>query len=177
MNLDFSFPEESLRSWSSKLFPRLHSARVVPAEQLLMQKFEVQRPNPDKPEITKYKHQITNKFQITISKSQTRSKTNCLEFWISVIVIWLVFVIYYLKFLLLTPDTWHLQSFTTCCQEKRTKGLSPSRCNTLCYLLNFTRNGTHDFTGQITIRPYGLCQTVGRGSVKIHTGMGSGFRR
>jgi len=24
-------------------------------------------PNPDKPEITKYKHQMTNKFQITIS--------------------------------------------------------------------------------------------------------------
>ena len=27
-------------------------------------------PNPDKAEITNYKHQITNKFQITISKSQ-----------------------------------------------------------------------------------------------------------
>jgi hypothetical protein len=36
--------------------------------------------NPDKPEITNYKRQITNKFQITISKSQIRSKTNCLEF-------------------------------------------------------------------------------------------------
>ena len=35
---------------------------------------------PDKPEIANYKHQITNKFQITISKSQIRSKTNCLEF-------------------------------------------------------------------------------------------------
>jgi predicted nucleotidyltransferase len=33
---------------------------------------------PDKPEITNYKHQISNKFQITISKSQIRSKTNCL---------------------------------------------------------------------------------------------------
>jgi len=30
-----------------------------------MQKFELQMPNPDKPEITKYKHQITNKFQIS----------------------------------------------------------------------------------------------------------------
>ena len=27
------------------------------------------KPNPDKPEITNYKHQMTNKFQITISKS------------------------------------------------------------------------------------------------------------
>jgi len=35
---------------------------------------------PDKPEITNYKQQITNKFQMTISKSQIRSKTNCLEF-------------------------------------------------------------------------------------------------
>jgi hypothetical protein len=37
-------------------------------------------PNPDKPEITNYKHQIINKFQIAISKSQIRSKANCLEF-------------------------------------------------------------------------------------------------
>ena len=39
--------------------------------------------NPDKPEITKYKQQITNKFQITISKSEVSSKANCLgfEFW------------------------------------------------------------------------------------------------
>ena len=44
-------------------------------------------PNPDEPEITNYKHQMTNKFQITISKSQIRSKPNCLEFLISVIVI------------------------------------------------------------------------------------------
>ena len=35
---------------------------------------------PDKPEITNYKHQITNKFQITISKSQIRSNANCLKF-------------------------------------------------------------------------------------------------
>ncbi len=51
-------------------------------------------PKPDKPEITNYKHQNTNKFQITISKSQTRSK---LIVWSaaggSVIVIYLVFVI------------------------------------------------------------------------------------
>jgi hypothetical protein len=34
------------------------------------------------PEITKYKHQITNKFQISISKSQLESTTNAngLEF-------------------------------------------------------------------------------------------------
>jgi len=38
------------------------------------------KPNPAKPEITNNKHQITNKFQITISKSQIRSKTNCLGF-------------------------------------------------------------------------------------------------
>ena len=54
----------------------------------------------DKPEITKYKHQNTNKFQITISKSQIRSKTNCLEFWISFIVICLLFVFCCLKFLI-----------------------------------------------------------------------------
>jgi len=55
---------------------------------------------------------MTNKFQITISKSQMRSNANCLEFWISVIVFcpstWLrvvvslsnhlVFVFCYLKF-------------------------------------------------------------------------------
>ena len=33
---------------------------------------------PDKSEITNYKHQITNKFQITRSKSQIRSNANCL---------------------------------------------------------------------------------------------------
>ncbi len=33
-------------------------------------------PNTDKPEIPNYKHQITNKFQITISKSQIRSGAN-----------------------------------------------------------------------------------------------------
>jgi hypothetical protein len=31
-------------------------------------------------EITKYKHQITNKFQITISKSPIKSSAVCLEF-------------------------------------------------------------------------------------------------
>jgi hypothetical protein len=53
---------------------------VAPAEQLLMQKFELEMPNPDKPEITKYKHQITNKFQISISNSQIRPDANCLGF-------------------------------------------------------------------------------------------------
>jgi hypothetical protein len=47
---------------------------------LSMPKPELQFSNPDKPEIPNSKHQITNKFQITISKSQIRSKTNCLEF-------------------------------------------------------------------------------------------------
>jgi len=68
-----------------------------------MPKLELQMPNPYKPEITNYKHQITNKFQISISKSQIRSKPNCLEFWFSVIMICLIFVFCYLKFLLLTP--------------------------------------------------------------------------
>ena len=76
-------------------------------------------------EITNYKHQIANKFQIIISKSQIRSNANCLacdklsrfEFRILVIVIcpstWLrvvvslsnhlVFVFCYLNFLLLKP--------------------------------------------------------------------------
>jgi hypothetical protein len=48
--------------------------------QFSMPKAELQRPKLDKSEITNYKHQITNKFQITISKSQIRSKTNCLAF-------------------------------------------------------------------------------------------------
>jgi hypothetical protein len=38
----------------------------------LGQDFLLKDLNPDKPEITIYKHQITNKFQISISKSQTR---------------------------------------------------------------------------------------------------------
>ncbi len=72
---------------------------------------------PDKPEIINYKHQITNgstssppwarskgKFQISITKSQIRSKANCLGFWILVIVICLVFVFCYLKFFLSKPD-------------------------------------------------------------------------
>jgi len=82
------------------LFPRLRSEKVAPAGQLSMPKLELQMPNPYKPklEITNYKHQITNKFQISISKSQIKSKANCLEFWISVIVICLVFIFCYLKF-------------------------------------------------------------------------------
>jgi hypothetical protein len=64
----------------TKLFQRLRSEKVAPVGQLLMQKFELQMPNLDKPEITKYKHQITNKFQISISKSQIRSDANCLGF-------------------------------------------------------------------------------------------------
>ena len=35
-------------------------------------------PNPEKSEITNYKHKITTKLKITISKSQTTSKANCL---------------------------------------------------------------------------------------------------
>jgi hypothetical protein len=62
---------------------------VAPAGQLSMPKPELQLSNPDKLEITNYKHQISNKFQITITKSQIRPKANCLEF-----------VICYLKFLI-----------------------------------------------------------------------------
>jgi len=47
---------------------------------LLPEVIEKLHPNSDKPEITNYKHQIINKYQIIISKSQIRSKTNCLEF-------------------------------------------------------------------------------------------------
>jgi hypothetical protein len=53
------------------------SEKMVPAGKLLMPKSELQM---SKPEITNNKHQITNEFQITISKSQTRSKANCLGF-------------------------------------------------------------------------------------------------
>jgi hypothetical protein len=55
--------------------------KVTPAGQLSMPKLELQMPNPDKPEITNCKHQMTNKIQISISKSQIRSKANCFEFW------------------------------------------------------------------------------------------------
>ena len=42
-------------------------------------------PNPDKPELTNCKHHLIfkngpNKFQITISNSYIRSRTNCLVF-------------------------------------------------------------------------------------------------
>jgi hypothetical protein len=53
---------------------------VASEGQLSIPKLELQMPNPDKPEITNYKHQITNKFQISISKSQIISKANCFEF-------------------------------------------------------------------------------------------------
>jgi len=43
-------------------------------------KLKMMDPNLDKPEIPNYKHQIANKFQISISKSQIWSKANCLEF-------------------------------------------------------------------------------------------------
>jgi hypothetical protein len=64
----------------AKLFPRRRPKKVAPAGRLSMPKLELKMLNPDKPEITNYKHQMTNKFQILISKSQIRSKTNCLEF-------------------------------------------------------------------------------------------------
>jgi len=90
--------ELSSSSSGTRLFLRLRSKKVAPAEQLSMPKLELQMPNPYKPEMTNSKHQMTNKFQMTISKSQIRSKANCLEFWISLIVICLIFVFCYLKF-------------------------------------------------------------------------------
>ncbi len=51
---------------------------MAPAGQLSEPKLEQQLSNRDKPEITNYKHKITNKFQIAISKSQIRSKAKCL---------------------------------------------------------------------------------------------------
>jgi hypothetical protein len=78
---------------------------VASAGQLSMPKLEPQVPNPYKPKITKHKQQITNKFQITISKSYIESNAGCLEFRILVIVICLVFVFCYLKFLLQKPDS------------------------------------------------------------------------
>jgi hypothetical protein len=63
-------------------------------------------PNPDKPEITNYKHQITNP-NIQISNKIRRQLFGILNFGI---VICLVFVICYLKFFItetrtLTPET------------------------------------------------------------------------
>jgi hypothetical protein len=43
---------------------------------LLVRRHQFSMLNLNKPEITNYKHQITNKFQITISKSQMRSTAN-----------------------------------------------------------------------------------------------------
>ena len=51
--------------YEAKLFPRLRWEKVAPAEQLSMPKSELQMLNPNKPEITNYKHKITNKFQIS----------------------------------------------------------------------------------------------------------------
>ena len=56
---------------------------------------------------------------MTISKSQIRSKANCLGFWISVIVICLVSVFCYLKIF----SCWNLTFLTTCCQIKPDKDL------------------------------------------------------
>jgi hypothetical protein len=62
------------------LFPRQRSEKAAPAGQLSMSKLELQMADPNRLEITNYKHQITDKLQISISKSQIRSKANCLEF-------------------------------------------------------------------------------------------------
>jgi hypothetical protein len=63
-----------------KLFQRLRSEKVAPARQLSEPKLELQLSNRDKPEITNHKHQITSKFQITISKSAGGgSKAKCLD--------------------------------------------------------------------------------------------------
>ncbi len=53
-----------------KLFPKLHSEKVAPAGQLSESKLELKLSNRNKPEITNDKHQMTNKFQITISNDQ-----------------------------------------------------------------------------------------------------------
>jgi hypothetical protein len=131
----------------TKLFPRLRSEKEASAGQLSKPKLEQQLSNRDRPEITNYKHQITNKSQISISNDQNIQRGctvslpkflfagnyaiwhKCrriirLEFWISVFVICLVFVIW----IFLIADTWHLQFLTTCCQKKRTKGLTQP-CN------------------------------------------------
>ena len=94
------------------LFPRLRSEKVAPEGQLSMPKLEPQVSQPDKPEITNFEHQITNKNQITISKSHIRSNANYLEFGILVIVICLVFMICYLRFFITetsyeTRPKWH----------------------------------------------------------------------
>jgi len=53
------------------LYPRLRSEKVTSEGQLSMPKLELQMPDPDNPEITNYKHQITNKCQISTKiKSQ-----------------------------------------------------------------------------------------------------------
>ena len=65
---------------AAKLFPKRRLEKVAPEVQLLMQKYALQMPNQGKPEITKYKHQITNKFQIPIPESTIRSDANCLGF-------------------------------------------------------------------------------------------------
>jgi len=70
-----------------------------------MPKLERQIPNPDKPEITTYKHHLILKLGQINSKSQIRSNANCLEFRISVIVVCLVLVFCYLKLLIAETRT------------------------------------------------------------------------
>ncbi len=64
-----------------KLFPRLRSEKEAPAGQLSMPKPELQLSNPNKPEITNYKHQIPNKSQISIFNDQNRFEVSNFEFW------------------------------------------------------------------------------------------------
>ena len=52
------------------LFPRLRSEKVAPAGQLSMPKSELQLSNPDKPEITNYKHHLILKLGQINSKLQ-----------------------------------------------------------------------------------------------------------
>jgi hypothetical protein len=73
-------PELTIDDLGTKFFPRLRSEKEAPSGQLSKPKLELQLYNRDKPEITNYKHQMTNKFQITISKSQIGSTAKSLGF-------------------------------------------------------------------------------------------------
>ena len=67
-----------------EIAPKLANPTILVADRRLNPTYDLSfRPTkwiPPKSEITNYKPQITNKFQISISKSQLSSNANCLGF-------------------------------------------------------------------------------------------------
>jgi len=66
----------SLSAHLEAKLPRLRLGKGAPEGQLSMPKSELQMPNPNKPEITNYKHHLILKLGQISSKSQIRSNAN-----------------------------------------------------------------------------------------------------